>query len=191
MALMIHSGMAATYLDSIQPVEHWDLAGVSLGEMLNLNGQYWQVVSISGRDVIVSRIFPTTATSYMSTSTHYGTYLSNTMRVSVPTVKLPPPPGPPADLEPPPWPLWLRPTPLDLDSPPPLCLEIPAVGDLIFHPQYRGGERIDPLTRLTPSETAKWEAGLREAKKRLATVEIAQQAERQSRWRRFWRRRVA
>lgn len=189
MALLLHSGTAALQLSP--QVEHWDLAGVVLGEIVNLNGQYWQVLSISGRDVTVGLVDPSTASfhAFISTSTRHGTYLSNTIRTPAPTAKLPPPPGPPVDLEPPVWPLWLRPTPLDLKPPPfpPVCLEIPAVGDLIFHPQFRDGERIDPLTRLTPSEEAALEVRKREAKEYLQTVEIAEQAKQSRRWQ-FWRK---
>jgi hypothetical protein len=191
MALMVHSGVSAVELNP--QTEHWELlpGSTSVGEMLNLNGLYYQVLSISGRDVTVGRMhFPSTAQRFtISTSTMYPTYLSNTLRTAPPAAILPPPPGPPADLEPPVWPLWLRvvPTP---DLPPPVCLEIPLVGDLVLFPQFRNGERIDPLTRETPSETAARESREREAKQWFAEMETEQEYE-HAHWWKFWRKRSA
>lgn len=197
MALIVHSGLAALDLSTRYRTEHWDIAGVSVGEILNLNGQYYEVLAISGNDVSVAWMAGvTTSTPSISTAMVWNpsrSYANTDFLYARPEVmpEPDPPQGPPSDIESPRWPLWLNETPKPDWPPPSASLTIPIVADLILCPKFRNGERIDPFIGETPSETAAREEREREARQWAQAMTAVEQGPQRSQWWRFWRKQVA
>lgn len=140
--MIVHSGTAAVDLHAatrLFVMSAEETAAFTVGQILKINGDRWQIVTISGTEVRAVLLEGGVARS--------GRELMSLKQMMALTELLPPAAGTPS----PPWPLTPPP-----DTPPPVpILEIPARVDLLIG-ELAAGRKINMATHQTAAEEAAW-----------------------------------